>query len=57
MGIHFNILNVIYLEGELDQDLLLIFIKDMKNETNLSNEEIAQLAAAKVADSKPKSRM
>ena len=57
MGIPFNILNVIYLEGELDQDLLLIFIKDMKNETNLSNEEIAQLAAAKVADSKPKSRM
>lgn len=41
----------------MEQGEMLSFIKDMRNNTNLSDNEIAQLAAAKIADSKPKSRM
>lgn len=33
------------------------FMKEIKKNSNLTDEEAAQLAAAKIADSKPKSRM
>lgn len=51
-----NVLNV-NIGGNVDKDLLVAFIKEMKNGTNLTDEEIAQLAATKIAESKPKSRM
>ena len=36
---------------------MMAFMKEMKNTTELTDEEIAALAAAKIQDNKPKSRM
>ena len=46
------------LGGKLDKDNLIQFMKDIKqSQPDLTDEEAAQLAASKIADSKPKSRM
>merc|ERR1719245_2524018 len=43
--------------GQLDKDGLVKFIKDVKKNTKLSDEDAAVLAASKIVDSKPHSRM
>merc|ERR1712165_298852 len=43
--------------GKLDKDGLVSFIKDVKKNTKLSDEDAAILAASKIVDSKPHSRM
>jgi len=43
--------------GRLDRDALVGFIKDIKKNTKLSDEDAAVMAASKVVDSQPKSRM
>ena len=43
--------------GTLDKDGLVNFIKDIKKNTKLSDENAAVLAASKIIDSKPHSRM
>merc|ERR550532_2903669 len=43
--------------GKLDKDGLVNFIKDVKKNTKLSDEDAAILAASKIVDSKPHSRM
>jgi len=43
--------------GTLDKDGLVAFIKDIKKNTKLSDEDAAILAASKIIDSKPHSRM
>merc|ERR550532_920361 len=43
--------------GQLDKDGLVKFIKDVKKNTKLSDEDAAILAASKIVDSKPHSRM
>jgi len=43
--------------GTLDKDGLVNFIKDIKKNTKLSDEDAAVLAASKIIDSKPHSRM
>ena len=48
----------IFSGGKLDKDNLVQFMKDLKkNQPDLTDEEAAQIAASKIADSKPKSRM
>ena len=42
--------------GKVTKENMADFIKEMKK-TGLTDEEAAQLAASKIADSKPKSRM
>jgi hypothetical protein len=51
------VFSYVHIGGDVDKNLLVAFIKEMKNGTNLTDEEIAQLAATKIAESKPKSRM
>ena len=41
----------------MSENDMVAFMKEMKNTTSLTDQEIAALAAAKIADSKPKSRM
>ena len=41
----------------MDEGMMVNFIKDMKNTTNLSDQEIANLAASQIANALPKSRM
>ena len=43
--------------GKMDEESMMAFMKEMKNTTKLTDEEIAALAAAKIQDNKPKSRM
>jgi len=43
--------------GQLDKNGLIKFIKDVKKNTKLSDEDAAVLAASKIVDSKPHSRM
>merc|ERR1712079_930072 len=43
--------------GQLDKNSLVKFIKDVKKNTKLSDEDAAVLAASKIVDSKPHSRM
>jgi len=43
--------------GKVDRDALAGFIKDIKKKTKLSDEDAAVIAASKVVDSQPKSRM
>jgi len=43
--------------GRLDRDALVGFIKEIKKNTKLSDEDAAVIAASKVVDSQPKSRM
>jgi len=43
--------------GQVDKDGLVSFIKDVKKNTKLSDEDAAVLAASKIVDSKPHSRM
>jgi len=43
--------------GRLDKDALIGFIKDIKKNTKLSDEDAAVIAASKVVDAQPKSRM
>eukprot|EP00092_Neocalanus_flemingeri_P081218 GFUD01101392.1.p1 GENE.GFUD01101392.1~~GFUD01101392.1.p1 ORF type:complete len:850 (+),score=201.01 GFUD01101392.1:535-3084(+) len=43
--------------GKLDRDALVGFIKEIKKNTKLSDEDAAVIAASKVVDSQPKSRM
>jgi len=43
--------------GQLDKEGLVNFIKDVKKNTKLSDEDAAVLAASKIIDSKPHSRM
>merc|ERR1712079_373178 len=43
--------------GQLDKNGLVKFIKDVKKNTKLSDEDAAVLAASKIVDSKPHSRM
>ena len=43
--------------GKMDEESMMAFMKEMKNSTELTDEEIAALAAAKIQDNKPKSRM
>eukprot|EP00094_Tigriopus_californicus_P004455 TCALIF_04293-PA protein Name:"Similar to Slc8a2 Sodium/calcium exchanger 2 (Rattus norvegicus)" AED:0.14 eAED:0.15 QI:0/0.83/0.84/0.92/0.83/0.92/13/236/826 len=43
--------------GQFDRDGLVSFIKDVKKNTKLSDEDAAVLAASKIIDSKPHSRM
>lgn len=43
--------------GQLDKEGLVKFIKDIKKNTKLSDEDAAVLAASKIVDSKPHSRM
>ena len=43
--------------GKMDEESMMAFMKEMKNTTELTDEEIAALAAAKIQDNKPKSRM
>jgi solute carrier family 8 (sodium/calcium exchanger) len=43
--------------GRIDQAALVSFIKDIKKNTSLSDEDAATLAASKVVDSQPKSKM
>lgn len=43
--------------GQLDKEGLVKFIKDVKKNTKLSDEDAAVLAASKIVDSKPHSRM
>lgn len=43
--------------GQLDKEGLVKFIKDVKKNTKLSDEDAAILAASKIVDSKPHSRM
>ena len=43
--------------GKMDEESMVAFVKEMKNSTELTDEEIAALAAAKIQDNKPKSRM
>ena len=43
--------------GKMDEESMMTFMKEMKNTTELTDEEIAALAAAKIQDNKPKSRM
>lgn len=43
--------------GQLDKEGLVNFIKDVKKNTKLSDEDAAVLAASKIVDSKPHSRM
>ena len=45
------------LGGKMDEESMMAFMKEMKNTTELTDEEIAALAAAKIQDNKPKSRM
>lgn len=42
--------------GKMDKDALVTFIKDIKKNTKLSDEEAAIIAASKIVDSQPKSR-
>jgi len=44
-------------DGRLDKNALVGFIKDIKKNTKLSDEDAAVIAASKVVDSQPKSRM
>ena len=41
----------------MDENSMVAFMKEMKNTTELTDEEIAALAASKIANNKPKSRM
>merc|ERR1719500_2646409 len=43
--------------GRLDRDALVGFIKEIKKNTKLSDEDAAVMAASKVVDSQPKSRI
>eukprot|EP00090_Calanus_glacialis_P017020 TRINITY_DN265_c0_g1_i1.p1 TRINITY_DN265_c0_g1~~TRINITY_DN265_c0_g1_i1.p1 ORF type:complete len:852 (+),score=219.25 TRINITY_DN265_c0_g1_i1:267-2822(+) len=43
--------------GRVDRDALVGFIKDIKKNTKLSDEDAAVIAASKVVDSQPKSRI
>jgi len=43
--------------GRVDRDALKVFIKDIKKNTKLSDEDAAVIAASKIVDSQPKSRM
>jgi solute carrier family 8 (sodium/calcium exchanger) len=43
--------------GRIDRDALVGFIKDIKKNTKLSDEDAAVIAASKVVDSQPKSRI
>jgi len=43
--------------GRVDRDALKGFIKDIKKNTKLSDEDAAVIAASKIVDSQPKSRM
>merc|ERR1719507_2292491 len=43
--------------GQMDKNGLVKFIKDVKKNTKLSDEDAAVLAASKIVDSKPHSRM
>ena len=43
--------------GKMDEESMMAFMKEMKNTTELSDEEIAALAATKIQENKPKSRM
>jgi len=43
--------------GRIDQAALVSFIKDIKKNTSLSDEDAAIIAASKVVDSQPKSKM
>lgn len=43
--------------GKVDKDALVSFIRDIKKNTKLSDEDAAIIAASKVVDSQPKSRM
>jgi len=43
--------------GRLDRDALVGFIKEIKKNTKLSDEDAAVMAASKVVDAQPKSRM
>ena len=52
-----KIFNTIPTGGKMDEESMMAFMKEMKNTTELTDEEIAALAAAKIQDNKPKSRM
>jgi len=43
--------------GQIDRDALASFIKEIKKNTKLSDEDAAVIAASKVVDSQPKTRM
>lgn len=43
--------------GRVNKDVLAGFIKDIKKNTKLSDEDAATIAASKIVDSQPKSRM
>jgi len=43
--------------GRLDKEALVKFIREVKKNTNLSDEDAAIIAASKVVDSQPKTRM
>jgi len=49
--------NEVFKGGRVDRDALVGFIKDIKKNTNLSDEDAAVMAASKVIDSQPKSRI
>ena len=46
-----------YSEGEVSKDNMISFLKTIKEAENLSEEDAAKIAAARIQDSKPKSRM
>ena len=43
--------------GKVTKENMTEFMKEIKKAGNLTDEEAAQIAASKIADSKPKSRM
>ena len=50
--------SIISLGGKLDKNNLIQFMKDLKqSHPDMTDEEAAKIAASKIADSKPKSRM
>ena len=50
--------SLICLGGKLDKNNLIQFMKDLKqSHPDMTDEEAAKIAASKIADSKPKSRM
>ena len=47
-----------FVGGKLDKNNLIQFMKDLKqSHPDMTDEEAAKIAASKIADSKPKSRM
>ena len=50
-------LTISFPEGEVNKNNMISFLKTIKEAGNISDEEVAKIAASRIQASKPKSRM